>query len=301
MRCVNRRLQTILLAAAVATAAAGCATFDTETLARVGDAELSQDQLDELVELLPAAATPQGAEPLPGDVNDVDDVRQSMRIWIQTQVQADQIEERGLTISADAIDENTALLSGAGGLPGFTEASDQTRDLLVSFLAGGAVLAAPASEATPGLIDFYRRGVEASGIICTSHILVEDQATADELSAQLADGADFAELAAANSIDPGSGPLGGDLGCQRVQDFSAQLIPVFVNAALAATTDEPTEPVQSDFGYHIILVRGADTAGPSLAALESDPIIALLRADISVDPRYGEFDAATGQVVPLGS
>ncbi len=45
-----------------------------------------------------------------------------------------------------------------------------------------------------------------------AHILVETEEKANDLKAQLDGGADFAELAKANSIDTGSGAAGGDLG-----------------------------------------------------------------------------------------
>ncbi|MEZ5226829.1 MAG: peptidylprolyl isomerase [Acidimicrobiales bacterium] len=53
------------------------------------------------------------------------------------------------------------------------------------------------------------------GVPCVSHILVgpEDEELANDLLAQLEDGADFPALAEQNSIDPGSAVAGGDLGC----------------------------------------------------------------------------------------
>jgi len=81
------------------------------------------------------------------------------------------------------------------------------------------------------------------------HILVETQAAATDLITQLDDGADFAELAQANSIGP-TGPNGGDLGWfspdQMVKPFSD---------AIAALDDGAytSEPVQTQFGWHVIL------------------------------------------------
>lgn len=81
------------------------------------------------------------------------------------------------------------------------------------------------------------------------HILVEDEARAKEIVAELEGGADFAEIAARESKDPGSAAEGGDLGW-----FSPEvMVPEFSQAALAL---EPgaytTEPVQSQFGWHVI-------------------------------------------------
>lgn len=82
------------------------------------------------------------------------------------------------------------------------------------------------------------------------HILVDDEETAKELIKQLQEGADFAELARTNSTDVGSGANGGDLGW-----FSkGAMVAEFETAAYALekSGDFTTEPVQSQFGYHII-------------------------------------------------
>jgi len=81
------------------------------------------------------------------------------------------------------------------------------------------------------------------------HILVDTQAAAIDLIAQLDKGADFEELAKTHSTGP-SGPSGGDLGWfspdQMVEPFSD---------AVAALADGAytTEPVQTQFGWHVIL------------------------------------------------
>jgi len=81
------------------------------------------------------------------------------------------------------------------------------------------------------------------------HILVETQAAATDLIAQLQEGADFIELAKANSTGP-SGPNGGDLGWFSPE----QMVPPF-SEAVAALEDGnfTTEPVQTQFGWHVIL------------------------------------------------
>lgn len=84
-----------------------------------------------------------------------------------------------------------------------------------------------------------------------SHILVEDEHEAKELYKQIKDGADFAKLAKEESIDTASGAKGGDLGY-----FSKdRMVPEFADAAFTADVGEVTEPVKSDFGWHIIKVE----------------------------------------------
>lgn len=84
-----------------------------------------------------------------------------------------------------------------------------------------------------------------------SHILVDDKSLADELYKKLQDGADFAELAKEYSTDPGSKDQGGELG------FFGRgvMIPEFENVAFTLADGDISEPVRSDYGYHIIKVH----------------------------------------------
>ena len=91
---------------------------------------------------------------------------------------------------------------------------------------------------------------QASKELNARHILVEDEALAKELVEKLKAGGDFAALAKENSTDPGSGEKGGDLGWFTI----GTMVPAFNDAAYALEIDEISEPVKSDFGYHIIQV-----------------------------------------------
>ena len=94
------------------------------------------------------------------------------------------------------------------------------------------------------------------------HILVQTQAQAEGIIDQLNKGADFATLATKDSIDPGA-KNGGELGWFS-QD---QMVPAFSAAAFALKKGEYTKtPVQTQFGYHVILNEGHRTAPtPALA------------------------------------
>ena len=111
--------------------------------------------------------------------------------------------------------------------------------------------------------------------VCAQHILVADKAKADQLYQQLQDGGDFAELAAANSTDPGSKDQGGDLGCLN----RGQTVPEFETAAFAAEVGEITEPVQSQFGYHIIKVNKKNPAQATPFAQVQDQVREQLVSD----------------------
>ena len=79
------------------------------------------------------------------------------------------------------------------------------------------------------------------------HILVKTKAEADKIHAQLAAGGDFAALAKANSLDPGSKDKGGELKVVR-----GQTVAPFDKAAFSLKTNELSQPVKTQFGYHII-------------------------------------------------
>lgn len=81
-----------------------------------------------------------------------------------------------------------------------------------------------------------------------SHILVDTEEEALKVIERVNKGEDFAELAKELSTDTGSGPKGGDL------DYFTYttMVQPFSEAAFAMEIGEVSQPVQSDFGYHII-------------------------------------------------
>jgi parvulin-like peptidyl-prolyl isomerase len=82
------------------------------------------------------------------------------------------------------------------------------------------------------------------------HILVSDEATAEDLLAQIKDGADFGELAKTYSLDTGSAEDGGDLGWFP----RGIMVTEFEDAAFALEPGEVSDVVATDYGYHIIKV-----------------------------------------------
>lgn len=112
--------------------------------------------------------------------------------------------------------------------------------------------------------------------VCSAHILVPTAEEAGAAVSRLEAGEDFAELAIEISIDPGSGPNGGDLGCGSLGQF----VEPFGQGALAAEIGVPSPPVQSDFGFHIILVS-------SKTVTDEEFVFEYLDAEV----RYGAVDA----------
>ena len=91
---------------------------------------------------------------------------------------------------------------------------------------------------------------QASHELKGRHILVEDEATANEVIEKLNAGEDFATLAKELSLDTASGANGGDLDWFTV----GQMVTEFNDAAYALEVNEISKPVKSDYGYHIIQI-----------------------------------------------
>ena len=90
------------------------------------------------------------------------------------------------------------------------------------------------------------------------HILVEDKASADAITKQLADGADFAKLATQKSKDSSS-QSGGDLGWFTPDS----MVKPFADAVAKLQPGEITsEPVQSQFGWHVIKLEESRASAP---------------------------------------
>lgn len=120
-----------------------------------------------------------------------------------------------------------------------------------------------------------------------SHILVEDQATAKVVSEKLAADGDFAELAKEYSIDPGSASNGGDLGFFD----RGKMVPEFEKVAFTTEIGSISEPVQSQFGYHIIRVNDKKTVQNMIDDEEKEETINRYKDQIvqgAIEQRYSQ-------------
>lgn len=106
--------------------------------------------------------------------------------------------------------------------------------------------------------DFYNKNKNTFIVpaqVRAKHILVQNKAEADAIIKELGSlkgealSAKFSEVAAAKSIDKGSASMGGELGWFP----KTQMVPAFGDAAFALKNGELSKPVQSQFGYHVIL------------------------------------------------
>ena len=127
---------------------------------------------------------------------------------------------------------------------------------------------------------------------------------------QIQAGESFERLARQRSEDPGSADSGG-----RLPGWTAlsQLDPTFAQAVQDATVGEVTEPVRTQFGWHLIMVIDRrvqplrDVAPQIRAQLEQQAgdsafqefLQQLTRdADVEVNPRYGDWDPESATITP---
>ena len=136
-----------------------------------------------------------------------------------------------------------------------------------------------------------------------SHILIEVPADADDPTAQAAqararelaeqaraEGADFAELAREHSDDFGSADAGGDLDWVE----PGAMVPEFEQALFEMEPGEVSDPVRTDFGWHVLLlrdVRGGEDAVPFEEVREE------LARELSGSSRERAYSELVGRVV----
>jgi peptidyl-prolyl cis-trans isomerase C len=125
-------------------------------------------------------------------------------------------------------------------------------------LAAAAVVADVVSDAAvQAAYDEQIKGFQAQPEFSAAHILVDDEAKAQALKAEIDGGKAFAEVAKANSTD-GSAASGGDLGW-----FGAgQMVPEFEAAVKAMKPGEVAGPIKTQFGWHLIKLNETRESSP---------------------------------------
>jgi len=139
-----------------------------------------------------------------------------------------------------------------------------------TYISGAALQAVVAEAVTDATIQAaYDSKYKGSAPLIeyhASHILVATEEQAKDLKAQLDGGADFAELAKANSTD-GSAAGGGDLGWFG----PGMMVKPFEDAVIALQPGQISAPVQTQFGWHLILLAETrDAAAPPLADVSAE-------------------------------
>ena len=163
----------------------------------------------------------------------------------------------------DVIDARLAAAAGAES--GLSENADVARLMEVAAMRvlAESWIAQQVNEAITedALAAAYKLFIADSGSreeVKARHILVPEEATARAIIEKLAGGADFAEIAKTDSTGP-SGPNGGDLGYFP----RGAMVPTFEAVAFELTPGTFTsEPVQTQFGWHVIKVEDKRVTTP---------------------------------------
>lgn len=246
-----------------------------ETVAKVGDREITKDALYEKLVATSGAAT--------------------LDVMISNEVVDQEAEKAKVEVTQEEIDAEMAVYEEQyGGAEGLEEAlassGMSTADLeeeMKIYLKVEKIIG-PDIEITDEQMSTYfeenKEAFEQSSKVEANHILVETQAEADEVKAKLDDGSDFSELAAEYSIDESNAENGGALG-----EFGAgEMAPEFEEAAFSMEADEISEPVETDYGFHIIQVTSKTEAKEATLEDSKEQIKEIL-FDEALNTKYAEW------------
>ncbi|MBY5161900.1 peptidylprolyl isomerase [Salsipaludibacter albus] len=331
---MHRRIHSALASLAIlALAASACSssstgdTVESDAAATVNGEKISNELFLEVSDGAIAAqagpsAAPSAAPSASTDPEqDIEARRQTLTQLIQGEIITQFAAERDVELDDEAIDEIIAeggeeleTQADAAGLDPETYAEVYVgpQYLLDEIARGVADEVDVTDEQVQERID--QMGQTGEGVTATvSHILVETEEEAIAAKERIDGGESFADVAAEVSTDA-SGAEGGSLG----EDVPlSNFVPEFASAAATAEIGVPTEPVQSQFGWHVILVE--DRTEPDMEGIEEDlraqialdseegqaalqPIIeeyntAFTDAEVDVAPRYGAWDPEARAVV----
>lgn len=297
-----------LVAAVAALAVVGGAvalalTADGPKAFSIGDRTVSQRSVDDELRVLgenpalrDAVAQQSGATPLsthPGSVTSTVSAGW-VGLLISQEVAAATVQRAGVHITAADRARGTQLATeSVGGSTIFDTMPDWFRERIAARWAAVAALERRLVANPTNALD---EGVAAA---CPSgryvaHIQVATEAEAVSAKGQLDAGAAFGDVAASTSTDTGSANAGGALGCADGQDFPTAFATVATSQAIGVVSD----PVQTDFGFHLILVTDEASAA-DYERLALEVVLSGSRgAAVDLDPRYGVWDRRVGQVVP---
>ena len=253
--------------AAITVVAAGCGGSDevpSDAVAVVDGTTISRSTLDDLLARAKKSYTAQKrAFPKAGTSEYQTLQTQAVAFLVQREEYAREAEQLGIKVTdaqiAKKLDEVKKQYFGGSqtkfekGLEdqGYTEATLR-EDIRSQLLTEGIYNKVTNDvKVTDADVKAYYEKNKANYAVAESrsvrHILVKTKAEADKIYSQLEGGADFAALAKQSSLDPGSKDQGGKLTVTR-----GQTVAPFDKAAFSLKTNQISQPVKTQFGYHVI-------------------------------------------------
>ena len=149
----------------------------------------------------------------------------------------------------EQLTQQQAVADQAGALSKASEYAldNQRRTMAVAEVLDGYLAATVTEDTVRKAYDEAMAGAAPETEYNAAHILVETEDEAKAIAEEAKGGADFAELAKSKSTGP-SGPAGGDLGW-----FSkGMMVPEFEQAVTSMEPGQVSDPVKSQFGWHVI-------------------------------------------------
>lgn len=290
-----------------------CSAFDTAA-ATVNGRKIEEDRFVRQLDFV--LADPRFAEQFPG-AQGVEQrkvqARNLLTFLIHQELVETYAEEHDIRATTDEVQgQIDGLIAQLGGRETYERqlrqsgaTADDVEDLIRQQIVRTRVAEAVVDEQVTDerLQEIYEERQAEFTQVRVSHILVRSR----EQARKIADDATpktFPKLARRFSEDPGSAPQGGDLGLQRPAD----LVQPFGQAALEIPVGQIGGPVRTEFGFHVIYVQDRQTrpfedVQPELleevrGQVFTDWLLGRVEgAEIRVNPRYGYFDEASGQVL----
>jgi foldase protein PrsA len=315
---VTRTSRRLALAASAVLLLSACGDGQASpgSAAVVGEDAISADRLAERVDQ--GLADPQAAQQLGGDRTGYQ--QDILGQLINRELLEIATEREGISVTdGDVEAELQRIAEENGGMESLEEQAAQSglppedlrnvvRDVVLEQRLGDALteeVDVPEAE----LQAAYEQSIGSYDQVDSRHILLPDEASARRVLDQVkADPGNFANLAADLSTDPGSKDSGGELPLAGRGTFVAPF-----EEALFSTPPGETTVVQTDFGWHVLEVQERVTT--SLAEAREELRRQLLgeqrleavrtrlqevaaEVGVTVNPRFGEWDAENGAVVP---
>ncbi|TWT16044.1 foldase [Planomicrobium sp. CPCC 101079] len=186
---------------------------------------------------------------------------------ISDEIVKQEAEKANVEVTQEEIDAEMKIYEeqygGAEALESAIETSGMTVEQLEEEMKSYLLiekLIGPDIEITDEQIETYfeenKESFAQAEQVEASHILVATKEEAEEVAKKLEDGGDFAELAAEYSTDTATAEIGGELGSFGAGEMAIE----FEEAAFAMAVDEISEPVETEYGFHIIKVTGKTEA-----------------------------------------
>ena len=310
---MRSRLRSLIAVSLIALGASGCSTLTGSDLTvGVNGQGVTTEEADALLAEYFAESEIFGTTPLDaGGFGDADRARLILNALVRSSAVASLLAPSGDEITDADLDLYFSTVPSESPL---NELSDEMRrliattstEVLLSALSRVELPTAEELEAT------YSEQPIATGMLCLRHILVATEEEANDVVASLEDGVDFVTIATQVSLEGSAALTGGALTgteseCLPTAQYISNFDPDFVAAAFEAPATTWSEPVKTQFGWHVILNRPWAEIGDDVVAAYSSPDGALFyvdavlnSADVTVDSRFGRWNPSSGRIVPLG-